>query len=212
MWLNWKEAFANKSFRLHFLLSLIGLAAFAISLPYFFNNVLLQKPGPQLDDPILYFFQPKDWSIEIFVLIYFSAIIFIIINIHRPATMLLTLQAYVTVNFMRMTSLYLFTLEAPEGTIPLGDPFLSTFVYGQPVYVKDLFFSGHVSTLFILFLIEKKRIFKGALLVSTVLVAIMLAWQRVHYSLDILAAPLITWIVIRFYGWFNSRWVIIGQN
>ncbi|MBS1507750.1 MAG: hypothetical protein JSS79_14000 [Bacteroidetes bacterium] len=212
MWLLWKEAFANKSFRLHFLLSLIGLAAFAISLPYFFNNVLLQKPGPQLDDPILNFFQPKDWSIEIFVLIYFSAIIFIIINIRRPATMLLTLQAYVTVNFMRMTSLYLFTLEAPEGTIPLGDPFLSTFVYGQPVYVKDLFFSGHVSTLFILFLIEKKRIFKGALLVSTVLVAIMLAWQRVHYSLDILAAPLITWIVIRFYGWFNSRWVIIGQN
>lgn len=207
MWQNWKEAFGNKSFRLHFILSLIGLMAFALTLPYFFNHVLLLKPGTQLNDPILNFFQPKDWSNEIFVLIYFSAIIFIVIHLHQPAIILMTLQAYVTVNFMRMTTLYLFTLEAPEGTIPLGDPFLSTFVYGQPVYVKDLFFSGHVSTLFILFLIEKKVFFKGVLLLATVLVAVMLAWQRVHYSLDIVAAPLITLMVIRFYTWFNARLV-----
>lgn len=212
MWQNWKEAFSNKRFRLHFIFSLIGLVAFAATLPYFFNNILLHKPGPQIDDPVLNFFQPRDWSNAIFVVLYFSTVIFLILNIRKPSTVLLTLQAYVTVNFLRMCSLYLFTLEAPEGTIPLSDPFLSTFVYGQPVYVKDLFFSGHVSTLFIIFLIERNRLFKGILLVATVLVGIMLAWQRVHYSLDIIAAPVITWIVIRFYTWFNSRFAIIDSK
>jgi hypothetical protein len=142
------------------------------------------------------------------VVLYFSAVIFLAVNITRPATILLTLQTYVTVNFMRMTSLYLFTLEAPAGTIPLSDHFLALFVYGQPVYVKDLFFSGHVSTLFIIFLIQERKPFKFILLVATVLVAIMLAWQRVHYSLDILFAPLITWAVYRFYRAFNARFIL----
>jgi len=109
---------------------------------------------------------------------------------------------------MRMASLYLFTLEAPEGTIPLRDPFLTVFAYGKEVYVKDLFFSGHVSTLCILFLVEERKIIRQVILILTLIVAVLLAWQRVHYTLDVLAAPIVSWLVFRFFTWFNQHFKI----
>jgi len=204
MWADWKVALKSTRFRLHFSLAVLGIIAFAMVLPYFFNEILLPKPGVQLSDPILLFFQPKDWSIEIFLLLYSTTVLSLILNTRKPQTILLMFQMYVVVNFMRLTSLYLFTLEAPEGTIPLSDPFLTVFAYGKEVYVKDLFFSGHISTLCVLFLVEQRKIVKWVILLSTALVSLFLAWQRVHYTLDILAAPFIAWCVFKFFNWFNA--------
>ncbi len=204
MWADWKGALKSTRFCIHFILAVLGIVAFAVSLPYFFNEILLPKPGVQLNDPILNFFQPRDWSIEIFVLLYSITVISVLINIKKPNTILLMFQMYVVVNFMRMTSLYLFTLEAPEGTIPLSDPFLAVFAYGKEVYIKDLFFSGHISTMCILFLVEPRKWMKVVLLSSTILLAILLAWQRVHYTLDMVAAPLVAWLAFKFFTWFNS--------
>lgn len=204
MWADWKVALKSTRFRVHFTLSVLGIAAFAMVLPYFFNEILLPKPGVQLSDPILLFFQPKDWSIEIFLLLYCVTVLSLVLNIRKPQTILLMFQMYVVVNFMRLTSLYLLTLEAPEGTIPLSDPFLTVFAYGKEVYVKDLFFSGHISTLCILFLVEQRKMVRWLMLLTAILVSIFLAWQRVHYTLDMLAAPIITWLVFRFFNWFNT--------
>jgi len=209
MWTDWKASLKSTRFCIHFALAILGITAFAISLPYFFNEILLPKPGIQLDDPILLLTQPKDWSMGIFVLLYSVTLISLLLNIKKPGTILLMFQMYAVVNFMRMISLYLFTLEAPEGTIPLSDPFLTVFAYGREVYVKDLFFSGHISTLCILFLVEERRIVKGVILIATILVAILLALQRVHYTLDILAAPLVAWLVFRFFIWFNEELKLI---
>lgn len=191
-------------FRFHFFLAVLVIVAFASSLPYFFNEILLPKPGVPLSDPVLLFFQPKDWSIEIFLLLYSITLLSLVLNARKPGVILLMFQMYGVVNFMRMTSLYLFTLEAPEGTIPLSDPFLTVFAYGKEVYVKDLFFSGHVSTLCILFLVEEGKIMRGVIALSTVLVSVFLAWQRVHYTLDMLAAPLVAWLVFKFFNWLDA--------
>ncbi len=209
MWKDWKEALDHNRFRVHFLLSLVAMVLFAISLPYFFNTILLTKPGVALTDPILLLFTPKDWSLEIFIILYCCAAISLVINFIEPKTVLLAAQVYVVVNFMRIISLYLFTLEAPTGIIPLNDPFLTHVAYGQPVYVKDLFFSGHVATLFLLYLIEKRQFFKWVLLASTGLVALFLAWQRVHYSVDMVAAPVVTWAVFRFFCWFDQTYKVL---
>ncbi|HLZ15956.1 MAG TPA: phosphatase PAP2-related protein, partial [Cyclobacteriaceae bacterium] len=198
MWANWTEAFKNKRFVIAFILSMLAIALFAISLPYFFNEILLPKPGFRLRDPILLALPTRDWSIEIFLLLYSLTLISLALNIKRPATLLLLFQLYAVVNFLRLASLYAVTLEAPEGIIPLSDPFLTLFAYGKEVYVKDLFFSGHISTLCILFIIEQRKVFAWVILTSTLVVAVFLAWQRVHYTLDILAAPLVTWLVFRF--------------
>jgi hypothetical protein len=199
----WRLALSNRNFVFSLILSLIGVIAFASFLPYYFINILLPKPGSPISDPVLNFFTPRDWSIEIFVGIYLATVLSLVFNSTKPYTILVGLQTYVIVNFMRLTSLYLFTLEAPDGIIPLSDPFLTKFAYGQPIFVKDLFFSGHISTLAILFFIENKRVLKWFILISMIAVALMLAWQRVHYSIDMLAAPLITWIVFRLFTRLN---------
>lgn len=157
MWALWKEALKNRRFTVFLIAALIGLIAFAASLPYFFIEILLPKPGKVLIDPVLNFFTPRDWSIEIFVLIHSCTFLTLAFNLDKPKTILLGIQIYVVVNFLRLISLYFFTLEAPEGTIPLYDPMLSGIAYGQEVYVKGLFFSGHISTLFVFFLIEEKK-------------------------------------------------------
>ena len=69
MWADWIAAWKSTRFRIHIILAVLGIVAFAISLPYFFNEILLFKPGVQLNDPVLNFFSPKDWSIEIFILL-----------------------------------------------------------------------------------------------------------------------------------------------
>ncbi|MBI1767535.1 MAG: hypothetical protein HYR67_04080 [Bacteroidetes bacterium] len=212
MWALWKDALKNKRFVIHFAISILGLIAFAAVLPYFFIEVLLPKPGVALTDPILNFFTPKDWSITIFVFIYLCTLLSIIFNFAKPQLILVGLQTYVVVNFMRLISLYLFTLEAPEGTIPLSDPFLTVFAYGQAVYVKDLFFSGHISTLSVLFFIEQRKSLRYLILASTFLVALLLAWQRVHYTLDMVAAPIITWFVFRFFKQIESRSILKNDS
>jgi len=204
MWTDWRVALKSTRFCIHFILAVLGIVAFAASLPYFFNEILLPRPGVQLNDLVLNFFPPKDWSIEIFILLYSITVISVLINIKKPNTILLMFQMYAVVNFMRMASLYLFTLEAPNGTIPLSDPFLAIFAYGKEVYVKDLFFSGHISTMCILVLVEQRKIMRVVISILTVLLAILLAWQRVHYTLDMIAAPLVSWLVFRFFVWFDD--------
>ena len=102
MWAEWKNALKSTRFRIHFILAVLGIVAFASSLPYFFNVILLPKPGVRLNDPVLRFFEPKDWSVEIFVLLYLITIMSLALNINKPKTLLVMFQTYAVVNFMRM--------------------------------------------------------------------------------------------------------------
>jgi membrane-associated phospholipid phosphatase len=203
---NWSDAMASRKFILHLVCWLIGLAAFITILPHYFNDVLLYKPGVRLNDFVLNWFAPKDWSIPIFILIFGAPALFFLFNFRSPEKVLLSIQCYVVINFMRITSLYLFTLEAPIGIIPLVDPFLAKVAYGgNTVFVKDLFFSGHTSTLFLVFLIEKRKLVKVILLISTVLVGLLLIWQRVHYTIDVLGAIFVSWGVFWLFIKLNSK-------
>jgi membrane-associated phospholipid phosphatase len=202
----WNEAIANRKFLLHLICWLLGLTLFIGILPHFLNGVLVAKPGVHLNDFFLNSFTPKDWSMEIFILIFGAPAIFFLFNLSSPEKILLSIQCYVVVNFMRIASLYLFTLEAPDGIIPLVDPFLAKVAYGgRDVFVKDLFFSGHTSTLFIVFLVEKRKPVKVVLLISTLLVGLLLIWQRVHYSIDVLGAVFVSLGVYQCITWLNKR-------
>jgi membrane-associated phospholipid phosphatase len=202
----WSEAIADRKFVVSMVGWSTGLVLFVIFIPNYLNGVILEKPGIQLNDFMFELLPPRDWSIAIFVLIFGAPALFILSNYKSPATVLLCLQCYVTVSFMRMVTIYLFTLEAPEGIIPLVDPFLEKVVYGgNALFVKDLFFSGHTSTLFIVFLIEKRKPIKAILLLSTLLVGLFLVWQRVHYSIDVVGAVFVSWAVYWLFTKVNSR-------
>jgi hypothetical protein len=87
-------------------------------------------------------------------------------------------------------------LDPPAGLIVLTDPLTAVF-YGRSTITKDLFFSGHTSILFLAFLCLERKWDKILALTGTCIVACLLLVQHVHYTIDIIAAPIIIYPVFR---------------
>jgi hypothetical protein len=89
--------------------------------------------------------------------------------------------------------MYLVPLNPPPGMIPLGDPFVEYFGTGR-LLTKDLFFSGHTATIFLFYLVSDpaRRGLKIIFLICTVLVAVFVLLQHVHYTIDVASAPFFT--------------------
>ena len=132
----------------------------------------------------------------IFVSIYSCVLLTIATNFRNPHTVLLGLATYSIVTWFRMITMYTFTLEPPEGMIFLQDPFLTMIVYPTD-FAKDLFFSGHISAMTVIILVEPNRILKLIKVAATILVGMLLLAQHVHYALDVLLAPLFSYLVYR---------------
>jgi hypothetical protein len=100
----------------------------------------------------------------------------------------------------RFITIYLVALEPPIGLVDLHDPLAEILIYGDKLAItKDLFFSGHTATMvFVCFFLPTVKEKWLAFGLSLVLVSLLLI-QHVHYSIDVLAAPLFTlaaiWIV-----------------
>jgi membrane-associated phospholipid phosphatase len=82
------------------------------------------------------------------------------------------------------------------GLIGLVDP-ISNFFYGEKFVTRDLFFSGHTSTVFLIFLCLPGSRDKKIALAVTIIVGFLLLVQHVHYTLDVLGALLFAWIAYR---------------
>lgn len=186
--MSWSEALKKSENRVALAASVIIIAFFILYLPYFFTEIIAPRPGVQLKDFLLSLLPPADYSWMIFSLIYSSILLTIFTNRRNPEVILCGLVTYCAVSLLRMATMYLFTLEPPQGLIPLSDPFVTLIAY-EPSFAKDLFYSGHISTLTILILIEPNRNLKMIKAVATVLVALLLLLQHVHYTVDIMVAP-----------------------
>jgi membrane-associated phospholipid phosphatase len=89
---------------------------------------------------------------------------------------------------LRIAAMYLMPLEPPPGIIELRDPFVEFFGGGRTL-TRDLFFSGHTSTMFLLFLVMPGRRLRIAYACFTVIVGLCVVLQHVHYTVDVFAAP-----------------------
>jgi hypothetical protein len=161
-------------------------------LPLFYKNVIEPKYGMYLHDVFLNLFIPVNWSKLIFTIIYISVFQTLLSVARKPELILIGLTTYFAVNLLRMGTMYLLTLEPPADMIFLTDP-ISTKFYPDGTFAKDMFFSGHVSTMTLLVLIEKNRLVRVLKIVGTAIVALLLAWQHVHYTLDLVVAPIATY-------------------
>lgn len=193
----WTEAFQKKGFMVQLIVFTISILAVVSLLPYFFHTIIGPKPGLRINDLVLNAFAPRDNSWIIFGLIYLSLVITLQGIYRKPEMVLLGLKCYLLLTLLRMVSMYVLTLEAPEGIIPLHDPLVDVIAYGGNVFNKDLFFSGHVATLALFVWLEERPMFKSILLMNTILVAGLILLQRVHYTMDVLAAPFITYLSVR---------------
>jgi len=193
---NWKENWSEKKFKTQFILTFVLLFLLLFSLSYFFAFVEARE-GKRVGDVILNLVQPFDVSVFTFLLIYTAAIICIGSLLSKPELFLKAVQAYFLILIFRLISLSIFPLETPEGIIPLKDPFIEHFFYGQVRITKDLFFSGHVATVCLLYLVNPIKKLKWFYLVVAILVSLLIMIQRVHYSFDVLAAPFFAWIAYK---------------
>jgi hypothetical protein len=164
--------------------------------PAFFDAVQ-QRQGIQLYDPILAAFPAMDVSNIIFSTLYFFTIITILNIVPDPIAFLHGLLAYALITTVRFGTMYFISLEPPTGLVELKDPVLSIFFYGHTVITKDLFFSGHASTLFLLFFLARKRLLRVALLVAAIGLSLLLLIQHIHYSYDVVAAPVFAFLACR---------------
>jgi len=183
----WQERLLNKNFRLRLLFSLFLLGVSLISLSKFlcYNET---RPGFSFTDPLLLLFQPIDVTWFTFGLIYLALIIALVSLSFSPEKFLVAMQSYSLIALFRLATIFLLPLNAPATIIPLDDPFIEFFGNGDTL-LRDLFFSGHTSTMFLFFLTSTSTKLRPVFLICTVLVGAAVLIQHVHYTIDVAAAP-----------------------
>lgn len=189
--MTWKEFISSKQKRFELISTLILLSVVLFSLTRFLIFIE-SRNGFSFEDPLLKLFEPIDLTWLTFTLIYGSIITAIFYLISKPEKLLFTIQFYTLMVVVRIIAMWLLPLNPPEKMIILVDPFVEFFGTGKTL-TKDLFFSGHTATLFILFLTTDSKYLKLFFLICTIGVAISVLLQHVHYSIDVFAAVIITY-------------------
>jgi len=169
-----------------------------------FLEFVEDRPGTVLHDPVLQSFSPIDLTWLTFALIYIGLVAGLATLLRTPRIFLVTVQSYVLMVAVRIIMMYAFPLNPPEGLIPLKDPFVQYFGSGRPP-TKDLFFSGHTATLFLLFLTAQTKGMKALFFTCAVTVAVAVILQHVHYMVDVLVAPFVSYGVLRIVQHLHRR-------
>lgn len=184
---NWGEFWEIRTRRYEFLITVIALFFIMIAMLQYLQ-INEKRIGVQIADPLLSLMPTIDLSALTFFVLYTSIIATILILLQQPHRLLIGFQIYTLYAIFRTTTMWLTPLEAPAGITPLIDPLLAWASTGQQLN-KDLFFSGHTSTMFILYLVLPEGRSKSLFFLGFIVIAISLLFQHVHYSVDILAAP-----------------------
>jgi hypothetical protein len=185
--MNFREAIRNKNFKIEFIVTITLLVIVLILLSNFLNSVEARE-GITFPDPFINLFEPVDLTWLTFGLIYIALFTSLYFFLKEPVLLVTAIQSYIILVVFRIIAMYLVPLNPPEKMIPLADPFVEFFGTGQ-LLTKDLFFSGHTAILFLLYLLAEKKSLRIYLLVSTVIVALSVLLQHVHYSIDVFVAP-----------------------
>jgi membrane-associated phospholipid phosphatase len=196
----WQVAWNVPGFRHRFVAGIILVVTILSIFPHFFHWVE-QRQGIVLNDPLIAAIPPHNVSVPLFILIWALSTWTAIRAVQNPHIFLVFIWSFVVLSLFRTLTITLVPLEPPAGLIGLSDP-LSNFFYGHDRFItKDLFFSGHTSTMFLLYFCLTGRGDKRAALFVTFSVAFLLLVQHVHYTLDILGGFLFGWLS----WWLGSR-------
>lgn len=191
--LTWKAAVKENRFKIKLIIVTLIFAAILFAFPYFFQHIE-QRDGYVLKDLVVDHIKPVDVSIPIFICIWSTTFLLAFRCLRNPMMFLTGMYCFIILTMLRLLTITLVPLNPPPGLIPLVDP-ISNFFYGKTDFVtKDLFFSGHTSSQFMFFLCLHKRRDKMLALISTFIVASLVLMQHVHYTIDVLAAPPLTYL------------------
>ncbi len=206
----WKETWASSNKRLQIITGTVIMLVVVFILPSFFGYIEKRK-GVLVNDWLLAHVPSYNVSVPIFVIIW-GMIIFIFIRVLKsPAIYIKYCWTLLFVSIARLTCIALVPLEPPVGLKPLIDPLSSAF-YGYTSITKDLFFSGHTATMVLIVLCLERRTDKIIAAIATFAVASLLVVQHIHYTLDIVAAPLIVYVIYRATSFYLYRNTIASRS
>lgn len=189
----WKDAIRNDIFLFKLGLGIILLGGLSGFLPYFFEYIE-ERNGRMLYDFLLHYIQPRDLSFPVFMTLWGTFLLLFCRCYSNPAILLTAIYGMIFITLSRMVTIVLFPLEPPAGLVPLVDP-ISNIAYGQIDFItKDLFYSGHSASVCFIYYCLRHRVDKRIALVSAIAISVMVLVQHVHYTLDILAAPLFAYL------------------
>jgi hypothetical protein len=192
---NWKETWSSSLQRAQLIIGSILMTIISFMLPPFFN-LIQKRNGPLLHDWVLAAIPPHNVSWAIFTVIWGIGFYALWRGIQKPTIYITYLWTFIFITILRVLAISLVPLDPPTGLIVLTDPLTAVF-YGRSTITKDLFFSGHTSILFLAFLCLERKWDKILALIGTCIVACLLLVQHVHYTIDIIAAPIIIYPVFR---------------
>jgi len=191
----WKNAWQDSGYKKKLFGGLIPTIIILILFPVFFKYIE-QRDGIVMNDLLLNALPVMNVSIPTFALIWFTAGLTIFRCYQHPQLAIKFIWGFFFLCVARIITISVVPLNPPANLIPLMDP-LSNKFYGGIYITKDLFFSGHTSTQFLMFLCLTKKTDKTIAFISSILVGILVLVQHVHYTMDVVAAFPLTYIVYR---------------
>jgi membrane-associated phospholipid phosphatase len=197
----WKINWQSSDYRKKLITGLILISFILLSLPFFYQAIE-QRNGISFNDYLLSWLPAYDLSIYIFTVIWSMTLLTFSRFKQDPNIFLTFLWGFILINLSRFVSIGLIPLNAPADLIPIHDPISNQF-YGPKFITKDLFFSGHTAAMFLMFLCLKKRTDKILALIATIVIGIAVLLQHVHYTMDVVMAPVITYFL-----WIGSKKIV----
>lgn len=200
----WKTELSNKLFSLKLLL-VPGLFLLYSAVTQPLGNYVELRKGILLDDKLLTFFPSVDFSTAIFILLYGSLTAFLLTHLHKPQLVLRVIELHFMIAIVRQICILLVALEPPAGIIVLRDVFLENTVYPRhSPLTKDLFFSGHVASIWLYFLCSQTKYMKLYLSIATGCMIFMVLSMRIHYTYDVYGAIFFTTLIYYTPSWVRS--------
>ncbi|RYY60267.1 MAG: hypothetical protein EOO12_15440 [Chitinophagaceae bacterium] len=188
----WPDAWRQRRYRQSLLPGAFLALALLAALPPFFQYIESRNGSP-INDPILRVLPATDVSIAVFSCIWGAAALAIWQALKSPRFTLVFIWSFALLTASRMISIYLVPLETPPALIPLVDPLANRF-YGSTFITKDLFYSGHTATMFLFVYCFPLPWQRRLTLAAACAVGVLVLVQHVHYTIDVLAAPLLTYL------------------
>ena len=159
------------------------------------------RTGAALPDPVLTIFPPVEVSNLTFTLIYGALVLGIGVLAREPNRLFHAFQGYAMLALIRVGMMAVTPLDPPPSIIPLRDPLVELIGTDAPL-TRDLFFSGHTGTLFLLFLALPKGRVRSTMFLLAIVVGSLTVLQHTHYVIDVLVAPFVAYGSYRLVG----RW------
>jgi len=197
----WRDNLQSSGYRKKLIVGVSLISLILLSLPFFYQAIE-QRNGIQFNDYLLERLPSYDLSLFIFIVIWSMTLLTFSRFKQDPNLFLTFLWGFILINISRFVSIGLIPLDPPINLIPIIDPISNQF-YGPKFITKDLFFSGHTASMFLMFLCLKKRTDKILALTATISVGFAVLLQHVHYTIDVVMAPVITYFI-----WIGAKKII----